>query len=138
MKMASTTQEELYQNFLTVSGQQTSALQDTTTMLSGVVAQVGAQQPSTPTAAARRQAQAASSSSGSTAGSVGTDMLEAGLGLPVLIAGLLGAFGGGGSSTPAPLVKYAMPAKQGFRVAESQGQVSGVDYDQTGMPRTFA
>jgi hypothetical protein len=48
------------------------------------------------------------------------------------------AFGGGGSSTPPPLVKYAMPAAVDFQAVESQGQVSGLDYDQTGTPRSYA
>jgi hypothetical protein len=139
--MTSKTQEELYQNFLTVSGQQTQALGNATATLADVIAQVGAQQSNSQTTATANQAQAAaqtgSSSGGSTAGSVGTRILEAGLGLPMLIAGLFGIFGGGDNSAPAPLVKYAMPAKVDFQAAESQGQVSGLDYDQTGLPRTF-
>jgi hypothetical protein len=137
--MASKTQEELYQSFLTVSGQQTLALGDATAMLADVIAQVGAQQSVSQTAAATNATQAgaqtASSGGGSTAGQVATKVLEATLGLPVLIAGL---FGGGGSSAPPPLVKYAMPAKVDFQAAESQGQVTGLDYDQAGMPRNYA
>ena len=139
--MASTTQEELYQSFLAVSGQQTSALGDATAMLADVVAQVGEQQSSNAVPAATSQAQAGTStaSSGSgTAGSVASTILESTLGLPVLLAGLLGIFGGGDSSTPAPLVKYAMPAAVDFQAAESQGQVTGMNYDQMGMARSVA
>jgi len=173
--MASTTQEELYQNFLTVAGQQTSALGnatalladaiaqasqqqstkpapaaeqptsapgDTTALMADVIAQVNQRQSSNPAPAAASQAQTGtqtgSNSGGSTAGTVATTMLEAQLGLPILIAGLMKAFGGGGSSTPAPLVKYAMPAAVDFQAVESQGQVSGLDYDQTGTPRSYA
>jgi hypothetical protein len=35
-------------------------------------------------------------------------------------------------------VKYAMPAAADFQAAESQGQVTGLDYDQNGMPRSYA
>ena len=167
--MASTTQEELYQSFLTVAGQQTSALGDATALLAEAMAQVSEQQSSSPAPAigdttgfladvigqAREQqssnpapipaanqtqtgTQTGSSSSGSTSGTVEKTMLEAEAGLPLLIAGLVSAFGGGGSSTPPPLVKYAMPAAVDFQAAESQGQVSGLDYDQMGTPRSYA
>ena len=143
MKMASTTQEELYQNFLTVAGQQTTALGNATESLADVIAQVREQQSGNPApipAANQTQTgtQTGSSSSGSTSGTVEKTMLEAEAGLPLLIAGLVSAFGGGGSSTPPPLVKYAMPAAVDFQAAESQGQVSGLDYDQTGTPRSYA
>ena len=143
MKMASTTQEELYQSFLTVAGQQTSALGDATAMLADVIAQAREQQSSNPApipAANQTQTgtQTGSSGSGSTSGTVEKTMLEAEAGLPLLIAGLVSAFGGGGSSTPPPLVKYAMPAAVDFQAAESQGQVSSLDYDQMGAPRSYA
>jgi hypothetical protein len=35
-------------------------------------------------------------------------------------------------------VKYALPAAADFQAAESQGQVTGLDYDQNGMPRSYA
>ena len=145
--MASTTQEELYQKFLTVAGQQTMALGNATALLADVIAQVGEQQSSNPAAipAAKQTqngtqagAQAGSNSGGSTAGTVEKTMLEAEAGLPLLIAGLISAFGGGGSSPPPPLVKYAMPAAVDFQAVESQGQVSGLDYDQMGTPRSYA
>src|ERR1019366_3067966 len=174
--MASTTQEELYQSFLTVAGQQTSALGDATALLADAIAQVSEQQSSNPAPVAAQQTlavgdttalladvigqareqqssnpapipaanqtqtgtQTGSSSSGSTSGTVEKTMLEAEAGLPLLIAGLVSAFGGGGSSTPPPLVKYAMPAAVDFQAAESQGQVSGLDYDQMGKPRSYA
>ena len=174
--MASTTQEEFYQSFLTVAGQQTSALGDATALLADAIAQVSEQQSSNPAPVAAQQTlavgdttalladvigqareqqssnpapipaanqtqtgtQTGSSSSGSTSGTVEKTMLEAEAGLPLLIAGLVSAFGGGGSSTPPPLVKYAMPAAVDFQAAESQGQVSGLDYNQMGTPRSYA
>jgi hypothetical protein len=69
--------------------------------------------------------------------SIGKSVLESGLGLVPLIGGLLGLFGGGGSATPPPLVKYAMPAKLGFQGAESGTGIGDVDYDQMGMPRSY-
>src|ERR1035441_4251930 len=167
--MASTTQEELYQSFLTVAGQQTSALGDATALLAEAMAQVSEQQSSSPAPAigdttgfladvigqAREQqssnpapipaanqtqtgTQTGSSSSGSTSGTVEKTMREAEAGPPLRIAGLISAFGGGGSSTPPPLVKYAMPAAVDFQAAESQGQVSSLDYDQMGAPRSYS
>src|ERR1035441_9463861 len=92
-KMANTTQEELYQSFLTVSGQQTSALGDATALLADAIARVSEQQSSNPApipAANQTQTgtQAGSNSSGSTSGTVEKTMLEAEAGLPLLIAGL--------------------------------------------------
>jgi hypothetical protein len=178
MQMASTTQEELYQSFLTSSGQQTSALGDATALLAEAIAQVSEQQSSNPAPVTGQQTSGVgnttelladviaqvreqqssnpapipaanqtqtgtqtgtqSGSNGSTSGTVEKTMLEAEAGLPLLIAGLISAFGGGGSSTPPPLVKYAMPAAVDFQAVESQGQVSGLDYDQMGAPRSYA
>jgi hypothetical protein len=110
--------------------------------MADVIAQVNQRQSSNPAPAAASQAQtgtqAGSNSGGSTAGTVAKTMLEAQLGLPILIAGLIKAFGGGDQPTPAPLVKYAMPAAVDFQAVESQGQVSGLDYDQMGTPRSYA
>jgi hypothetical protein len=140
MKMASTTQDGLYQAFLAVSGRQTSALGDATAMLANVIAQVDELQNSNPApvAATKRTTTTTSSDSGSTLGSVASSVLESGFGLAPLIGGLVSLFSGGDTAAPAPLVKYAMPAAADFQAAESQGQVSGVDYDQTGMPRSYA
>src|SRR5271169_6154855 len=137
MKMASTTQDELYQAFLAVSGQQTSALGDATAMLANVIAEVDELQSSNPAPVAATKTQStttSSSDSGSTLGSVATSVLESGFGLAPLIGGLVSLFSGGDTPAAAPLVKYAMPAAADFEAQESQGQVTGVDYDQSGMP----
>ena len=140
--MASTTQDELYQTFLAVSGQQTSALGDATAMLADVIAQVNELESSNPApvAASKTQTttQTSSGDSGSTLGSVASTVLESGFGLAPLISGLVSLFSGGDTAAPAPLVKYALPAAADFQAAESQGQVTGLDYDQTGMPRSYA
>jgi hypothetical protein len=142
MKMASTTQDEVYQTFLSVSGQQTAALGDTTAMLAGVIAQVDELRGSIPAPVAATKAQTTtattSSDSGSTLGSVAKTVIESGFGLAPLISGLVSLFSGGSPAAPAPLVKYALPAAVDFQAAESQGQVTGLDYSQTGTPRSYA
>jgi hypothetical protein len=139
--MASTTQDELYQAFLAVSGQQTSALGDATAMLANVIAQVDELQSSNPapvTATKTRSTTTASNDGGSTLGSVAASVLTSGFGLAPLISGLVSFFSGGDTAAPAPLVKYALPAAADFQAAESHRQVTGLDYDQNGMPRSYA
>jgi hypothetical protein len=142
MKMASTTQDEFYRTFLAVSGQQTSVIGDTNTMLADVIAQLQEVRSSVPIAVAATKTQtttqAASTDSGITAGSVVSTVLKSGFGLAPLISGLVGLFSGGDASTPPPLVKYALPAAIDFQAAESGGRVSSLEYDQMGMPRSYA
>ena len=138
--MASTNQDEVYQTFLAVSGQQTSALGDATAMLADVIAQIGELRGSVPAPVAATKAQstvqAPSNDIVSTLGSVASTVLKSGLGLAPLISGLVGLFSGGDAAAPPPLVKYALPARVDFQAAESQGQVTGLYYDQSGMPRS--
>jgi len=142
MKMASTTQDELYRQFLAVSGQQTSAIGDANTMLANVIAQLREVRSSVPAAApaskTQTTTQATSKDSGSTAGAVASTVLKSGFGLAPLIGGLVSLFSGGDAETPAPLVKYALPAAIDFQAAESRGRVTGLEYDQMGMPRSYA
>jgi uncharacterized protein YggU (UPF0235/DUF167 family) len=127
---------------LAVSGQQTPAIGDATAMLADVIAQIGELRSSSPTplAASKTQttAQTKSNDSGSTLGSVASTVLTSGFGLAPLISGLVSLFSGGDAAAPPPLVKYALPAAVDFQAAESQGQVTGVDYNQMGMPRSYA
>jgi hypothetical protein len=52
---------------------------------------------------------------------------------------LLGLFQSGGTPAPPPaLVKYAMPDPIYFEGADTGSDVSGADYDQMGMPRTYS
>jgi hypothetical protein len=138
--MANSTQDELDQTFLTVSGQQTSAIGDTTAMLAAVVEQVDGLLNVLPAPVAKTLSTATTTStdSGDTAESVISTVFKSGFGLAPLISGLVGLFSGGDASTPPALVKYAAPPKVDFQAAESGGQVSGVDYDQTGMPRNYS
>ena len=64
-------------------------------------------------------------------------MLESGFGLAPLIGGLLGLFGGGGSSAPPALTKYAMPSALNIEAADTGQGLSNADYDQMGMPRAY-
>ncbi len=139
--MASTTQDKLYETFVAISGQQDSSAsgaldsgEEIAASLSDTVKQLGELQGSS-------EAQAATSG-GSTAGSIVSTVLESGLGMVPLIVGLLGLFGGGGTpagpeGTPA-LVKYAMPDPISFEGADTGSDVSGADFDQMGMPRTYS
>ncbi|MCX6633383.1 MAG: hypothetical protein NTW28_37790 [Candidatus Solibacter sp.] len=144
--MASTTQDELYRQFLAVSGQQTSAIGDATTMLADVIAQlrevrsgVSAEAAKAASASKTQTTPAATSKDiWSSAGTVATTVLKGGFGLAPLISGLVGLFSGGDAEAPAPLVKYALPAAIDFQAAESRGRMTGLEYDQMGMPRTYA
>ncbi len=77
----------------------------------------------------------------STASSVGTtllDVLGLGSGLGPLISGLMGLFGGGGSSPATAVTPYIQPLpvnlSAGF-TGSSAGGASGVDYGEGGVPR---
>jgi hypothetical protein len=76
-------------------------------------------------------------SGGSTAASIGMDVLKSGLGLVPLVGGLLGLFGGGSEAPPA-LVKYALPPRMDFAGAESGSGIEQADYDQSGTARSYS
>jgi hypothetical protein len=77
---------------------------------------------------------------GSTAGAIGETVLDF-LGLGSLISGLVGLFGGGGSSPTAAVTPYIQPLpinlQAGFS-GSSAGGASGVDYGEGGAPRQTA
>ena len=73
---------------------------------------------------------------GSTAASIATTFLESGMGIVPMIGGLLGLFGGGGSTPPTP-EKYQMPSSILFESADVGGTLIGEDYDQMGLPRVY-
>jgi hypothetical protein len=128
--MANTTQQELYNTFLAVAGGRSASLAGGG--LAGLLGEVVSQFNGTNTTSAQPQ------SGGSTLETVVSTVLESGLGLVPLVGGLLGLFGGGGSETPPPLVKYALPASISFQGAETADGVGSGDYDQSGMPREYA
>jgi hypothetical protein len=139
--MASTTQDELYQTFLAVSGQQAPAIENATLMLADVIAQIGELRSSLPVPGAASTLRAAGTTaegSGSTLGGIASTVLKSGFGLAPLISGLVGLVGGGDAAAPPALVKYAMPAAVDFRASESGGRITNMDYDQMGLPRGFS
>jgi len=83
--------------------------------------------------------QAASSSSSKTGGasalSIASTVLESGLGIVPLIGGLVGLFGGGGSSAEQPLTKYALPDPVSFQGAETGGGIGLAGSDLMGLQR---
>ncbi len=80
-----------------------------------------------------------SKSAGSKVANAATSVVSSVLGgglLGSLFSGLTSIFGGGGSQAPAPLVKFALPAKVGYE-GSLQGTTTGaVDYGQNGQPRS--
>lgn len=78
-----------------------------------------------------------SSSIAGTALSVASKVFESGLGLVPLVSGLLGLFGGGGSTSPPPLQKYAMPEHLSFTGADTGSGFGEADFDRFGMPRLY-
>ena len=121
--MASDAQETLYRIFAALSGTSLGPVSG------GLVGTVGG-------------AVSSSGSGGkadtSSAGSIALDVVKSGLGLVPLVTTLFGLFGGGDDPAPAPLVKYAMPARAHFEQAETAGELTSVDYGQSGTPRSYA
>jgi hypothetical protein len=141
--MANTVQDDLYNTFVQVSGQQASALSDVTTTLADVIAQVQDMRASTPAPNVKGvpATSGASTSQSSTGGdalsSVASTVLKSGFGLAPLVSGLISLFGRSDTPAPAPLVKYALPAAVDFQGAETASGTTGADYDQSGMPRVY-
>jgi len=136
--------DELLKAFLEASGgtQNTTASQ-TTYALADLIAGVSAVQQSTITlqnaaaetkAQTKSQSQSQAQSQESVGGKILSTVLDNGLGLVPLIGGLVGLFGGG-SDTPDPLVKYALPPSVSFDAAEGPGGMSTTAYDQSGFAR---
>jgi hypothetical protein len=113
--------------------------------LSEEIARLAAQlrqlQAESQAATASIRAGSRATSAGSSGGSAGRTLLDvfgAGLGLSPLISGIAGLFGGGGdSSAPAPLVRFALPppVQVNAGVNESGGPAFAADNPQGGLPR---
>jgi hypothetical protein len=121
------------------SAPQAAAIGDANAMLANVIAQLGEiRSTSTQATAPKTPTTTTSQDSGISVGAVASTVLKSGFGLAPLIGGLVNLFSSGGAETPAPLVKYALPTAIDFQAAQSNGQLGDLDYDQTGMPRTYA
>jgi hypothetical protein len=130
--MANTTQEMVFESFAEAAGGVTQSLNSLAS---------AAKQNSAPTVAHEQTNSTTSSSGGggSDALTIATTVLESGLGIVPLVAGLIGLFtGGGDSNAPPPLVKYAMPDKMQFQGEDTGSGMSDADYDQMGMPRAYS
>jgi len=75
------------------------------------------------------------SSDGSSAGSIAESVLGSVFGMVPLAKAIFSIFGGGGDDSPAPLVKYAMPASIDFEGADVGDSITAANYDQAGTPR---
>jgi hypothetical protein len=80
---------------------------------------------------------ASTKNEGGGAGQVALNVVKSGLGTVPLVAALFRLFGGGDDEAPAPLVKYALPARREFHMAATESGFAEVDYDQSGAPRVY-
>jgi hypothetical protein len=149
------TQDEIYQEFLAVQVQQSAALDDAGRSLAGLLVEADQARAETArlatgvvaaaaTKAAKLGGSAGSSASGAAAGGSGgalSSLWDVFKGVESFASPLIGVFTslfGGGSTVPAPLIKYALPQSIDFQGVEGiGGQVSSVDYDQSGAPRAY-
>ena len=139
--MADTTQDLLLERFNEAADGLTQSLDSV-----GGSASAGGSVPQSSGTGSESASSGGSSSSGSDSSggggsealSIATTVLESGLGIVPLVASLIGIFTGGGSHTPTPLVKYAMPAKMQFEGADASDGMSDSDFDQMGMPREYS
>jgi hypothetical protein len=123
--MASDAQETLYRIFAALSGS-----------VAGSVS--GGAIGSAMEAASGTAPTTANKSSGGGVEQIALDVVKSGFGLAPLVTTLFGLFGGGGDAAPAPLVKYAMPARMNFDAGETASGLTSVDYGQGGSPRSYA
>jgi len=148
--MADTTQDEIYRRFLEVSQQQAEDLTQARQSLTDLIVQADqvrqdmAQQyvrSATGSSASSSPGGASGSGGGSSSGGVLSTVLDVfknGLALSPLVRGIMSLFGGGGSSSAAPpLVKYALPPAIDFQAAEVGGRVTNLDYDASGLARSY-
>jgi len=137
--MANTAQDEIYQSFLNASQQQAEELAQERESLSNLIVQADqvhqdmAQQYVKSTAGAS----GSSDSGGDSVLSTVLDVFKSGLGLSPVVQGIMSLFGGGESSAPPPLSKYALPPAVNFQAAEVGGQIMDLDYDQKGTARYY-
>ena len=122
-------------------GQQASAIEDATSMLADVIAQIGERTEQCRGAGsgyhvAGYDATTDRTAGALSAGSIASTVLKSGFGLAPLIGGLVSLFSGGERTTPPPLVKYAMPAAIDFQAAQSTGESPIWTTTRAGMARS--
>jgi hypothetical protein len=141
--MANTADETLLEEFAAIAGEtaagSSAGLIEQMTQATGPI-------PYTPQALTTN-GQLAANATGSSGGgggggtsplSIASTVLTSGLGIVPLIGGLIGLFdGGGGSTTQAPLTRYAMPDPVSFQAAETGSGITYVGMNQMGMPRAI-
>jgi len=129
-------QDELYRQFLAVSGKPAPDFAAVTYALADLIAQLGAVQQSTVTQVAATQSKAqAQAAQGAKTESTLEKVLKSGFGVSPIVSGLISLFTG--SDTPAPLLKFALPPSISFQGAETQDGLTTADYDQGGMARAY-
>jgi hypothetical protein len=150
------TQDAIYQEFLAVQVQQSAALDDAGRSLAGLLVEADQARAETArltagvAAAAATKAAKLGGSAGSPAsaaaqggsGGVLSSLWDVFKGVESFASPLIGVFtslfGGGAATAPAPLIKYALPQAVDFQGVEGLGgQVSSVDYGQSGAPRAY-
>lgn len=83
-------------------------------------------------------AKSSTASSGNTAGNLLSSIFGSSLGLSPIVKGFLSLFGGSDTKAPQPLVPFTLPPAvqyQGGYSASNRGQISAVDYGQSGAAR---
>ena len=148
--MANTSQEELFEVFLQVAGNQVSNLSEivnTGEQLAGalgnVVKQINAAKPASGDTAAAVTKTAASETTSErggsvldTVGSIASSFAKNALGATPLVRGILSLFGGDDDSPePQTFTKFQLPQSVAFMAVNTPGGFSAASFDQNGFQR---
>jgi hypothetical protein len=144
--MVSQTKQQVWEAFQSVAGRAASAPSGG----GGALVLLESQDPAAAdalkslTAASQQQTQAITNNTqvlaaGSAAGSQVQSIFTSGFGVAPLITGLIDLFtGGGGTTTPAPPVRYVAPPAVAFLAANTPTGIQDADYGPYGQVRTYA
>jgi len=144
--MANEAQEKLFEIFVKLAGEQVSTLSamvDTSQQLAGSLGEVVKQINVTKAGAV--QSSTSTSKTGDPSGGplsvvegIASTVIHNALGAVPVIRGILSLFGGGDDKPPEPsLVKYVLPPSIHFQAAETESGFTAVDFDQSGLARSF-
>ena len=117
--------------------QMTSLVSQITALNSTQLSQISALQGNTQALTQNTTSRGSGGSAMSTAGGIASSLFGGSLTLAPIISGLVGLFGGGGQSTPAP-APFMLPAPVQYQAGVTggpSGSIASVDYGQTGQPR---